>query len=145
MPNHVRTNLFVYGNRADVSSLVETIGDRMNFERIIPPPENMFQENLGETEREYCEKHNIPTWYDWQVANWGTKWNAYNTDTVEVIRDQPDVMTVCYRFDTAWVCPEPIILRIAEKWPRLELYGDWENEDNGPDWGRGLIEDIIHG
>ena len=145
MPNHVTTNLFVYGNRADVTSLVETIGDRMDFERIIPSPENMFRENLGDAELEYCEKHGIPNWRDWQSSNWGTKWNAYNTDPVEVIRWRPGDMTVCYRFDTAWACPEPIIRRIAEKWPRLELYGDWVDEDNGPDWGRGLIEDIIHG
>ena len=39
------------------------------------------------------EKYGYTTWYEWSIATWGTKWNAYNQEF-----DEPNVLG----FDTAW-------------------------------------------
>lgn len=56
-------------------------------------------------------------WYDWGVKNWGTKWNAYSSDTDPGGR--PDCARV--KFDTAWCSPEPVLRAIAKREPDLEL------------------------
>ena len=33
---------------------------------------------LGMTYLRNWGKYGYPTWYEWSIANWGTKWNAFN-------------------------------------------------------------------
>lgn len=47
-------------------------------------------------------------WYDWCVANWGTKWGAYDVDYDG---------KACIRFDSAWSPPIPAIRTISEMFP----------------------------
>lgn len=54
------------------------------------------------------------TWFDWNRANWGTKWNAYEYEDVQ--RSQG--VFVC-RFQTAWTVPEPILQALAARYPTL--------------------------
>lgn len=50
-------------------------------------------------------------WYKWAVANWGTKWNAYDVqDPVLTTR------SLKYDFETAWGDPRPVIEKLAEKY-----------------------------
>lgn len=42
--------------------------------------------------------HRAKTWYEWSLANWGTKWNAYHF-TYGVSSDGKEVV---FLFDTAW-------------------------------------------
>ena len=35
---------------------------------------------LGKTAWQNIRQYGAPTWYEWSVANWGTKWNAYGYD-----------------------------------------------------------------
>lgn len=71
-------------------------------------------------------KYGYPTWYGWRYANWNTKWNA--SDTVFVNDDE-------IRFDTAWANPEPVIKKIAEKYPGIEIFHEWSDEDYGENCG----------
>ena len=32
---------------------------------------------LGKTAWQNIQKYGAPTWYEWSITNWGTKWNAY--------------------------------------------------------------------
>lgn len=57
-------------------------------------------------------KYGYPTWYDWCNANWNTKWNAYDTETIsddEII------------FQTAWDSPDPIFLELSKMHPYDEI------------------------
>jgi hypothetical protein len=75
-------------------------------------------------------------WYDWSVANWGTKWNAYS---LKQISDDPFVIV----FDTAWSPPEPVFHALAERFPNLGIHcvsfdecwnfaaGGWFNPPHG--------------
>ena len=33
---------------------------------------------LGASYLSNLEKYGYPTWYEWSIATWGTKWNAYD-------------------------------------------------------------------
>lgn len=35
---------------------------------------------LGALYLENRKKYGYPTWYEWSIATWGTKWNAYHQD-----------------------------------------------------------------
>ena len=47
---------------------------------------------LGMTYLRNWGKYGYPTWYEWSIANWGTKWNAFNQNF-----EEPNVLW----FDTA--------------------------------------------
>ena len=62
------------------------------------------------------------TWYDWCIANWGTKWNAYsfgqaNTNTLS--------------FNTAWSCSMPVMTKLSEMYPDVHFNYAWADEDFG--------------
>lgn len=58
--------------------------------------------------------HGHTNWYDWALANWGTKWNSYSLSWVSEL---PGVLH--FLFDTAWSPPEPIFQSLAERYPGL--------------------------
>jgi len=41
-------------------------------------------------------------WYDWRVANWGTKWDASSRRVLEF---DPEAKTLTVTFHTAWAAP----------------------------------------
>lgn len=73
-----------------------------------------------------CPTHGEPAivnhpdnWYQWNIANWGTKWSAsevWMTEDYEV-----GDRLVDYNFDTAWSPAEPVIAALAAKFPTLHI------------------------
>lgn len=132
MPNWMRIALEVSGDEQQQKQFFESIGDGLaseypiNFEKIITPPDNLFRGNLGQEEKEYCRANNIPDWYSWNTANWGTKWNA-SYCFVDMKAD-----SVLLLFDTAWALPIPIIEKIEQmimdKFIDLKIYGEFIEE-----------------
>lgn len=59
------------------------------------------------------------SWYGWCNANWNTKWDAYHGS---VERRGDDELFL--QFDTAWDIPEPVLHKLAELWPDLEMTFD---------------------
>ena len=60
-------------------------------------------------------------WYNWNVANWGTKWNCgevWHDRTTEQITEAG---RTSYNFDTAWSPAEPVIAALAEQFPKLAI------------------------
>lgn len=55
-------------------------------------------------------------WHDWALANWETKWGAY--DYAE--RERSDGRFV-FKFETAWSFPERVFRKLAEMHPSLVL------------------------
>ena len=84
MPNWTSNTLEVCGKPEAVDKFVAHMGDLMDFEKVIPPPENMFRDNLSSEDKDRCAAEGIPTWYEWQSENWGTKWNASQATPVEI-------------------------------------------------------------
>lgn len=69
----------------------------------------------------------LPSWYEWSIKHWGTKWNAY-----DVSRKNPRLVT----FQTAWSMPKGVILAMEKKFMPCEpIRIRWADEDFGHNVG----------
>jgi hypothetical protein len=66
------------------------------------------------------------SWYEWSIAEWGTKWNAYEVNRVN---------DTTIRFQTAWSAPLKWLARLAEKFPNERIAIRWADEDFGNNVG----------
>ena len=64
---------------------------------------------LGKNAWQNIRQYGAPTWYEWSVANWGTKWNAYGYDKYTDYSGCKELT-----FETAWSAPHPIIKKLSE-------------------------------
>ena len=74
-------------------------------------------------------------WFDWQNANWGTKWNAYSQPD----EGYPDSETV-FRFDTAWSHPVTLIEKLSARLPDVTFSIKFADEDTGSNCGTYTIK-----
>lgn len=72
----------------------------------------------------YCNimKYGVPTWYEWRLRNWGTKWNAYSIE---------ETSKNAIVFDTAWSCVLDLIVMLSERFPEVEFGYEYADEDSG--------------
>ncbi len=130
MPNHVTNILTVSGDADKMQAMFEVIKTdqfglgSIDFNKVIPMPEHIFRGNLGQAER---EQYGSANWYDWSIANWGTKWNSYGYQTCT----EKDFDGTTLTFDTAWSNPQPVIAALAAKYPDLSFSHKWADEDLG--------------
>ena len=80
----------------------------------------------------YKDAYGYPDWYEWNVANWGTKWNACQEDTYDA-----DITGDKLCFSTAWSCPLEVLLAVSKQVPVTVAYAD---EDMGSNYGILLLE-----
>jgi hypothetical protein len=73
-----------------------------NFlQEFIPCPQELTEAVANFTTNEdLVAKHGYSSWYDFNIANWGTKWDV-NSDNVEIA----DANTVTAGFESAWAPP----------------------------------------
>ena len=62
------------------------------------------QAKLTELEKANEEKYGHKNWYDWRVANWGTKWDI-NEEGLEFIDNGDGTAVITGWFDSAWAPP----------------------------------------
>ena len=65
-------------------------------------------------------------WYSWSTSNWGTKWNAYDTN------DNEDDGIY---FQTAWSNPYPVMEALSRKYPDVVFHVRFADEDFGNNVG----------
>ena len=81
--------------------------------------------------------HGFADWYDWRLANWGTKWPA--SDYL------PDYELLSCTFETAWSHPVEIIEALSVRYPDTELVVSYADENIGYNAGRYTIRNGIYG
>ena len=69
-------------------------------------------------------------WYDWNVREWGTKWDASQSELVE--SSDPKNGHISYRFETAWSPAEGAFQAMVEQHPSLHFTFNCEEEQG---WG----------
>jgi len=144
MPNHV-TNIIT------VDSMMEEISNKLygnknedgeevlvDFNKIKPLPKELIGtrspggQKEGESDERYKErvenlikKYRYSNWYDWKVANWGTKWNAYSIS----------VGINYFKFQTAWDHPRLIVESLSSIFPTVRFEVKYADEDAGQNIG----------
>jgi len=86
---------------------------------------------LGKKAFQNCERFGAPTWYEWCVENWGTKWGACGYSEGQDYSHAGEL-----RFDTAWSAPHPVIEKLASLYPDITFTHEWADEDIGNNLGR---------
>ena len=151
---HNRVTIYGSGNdtdetRSQIAKLKQIFEDEHCFGQIIPEPDSANtplmsgdvqglvydRGKVGElpvsTKGEYGISSRFQStgraddrWYDWRLANWDTKWDAYD---VVVTDDDPDQLEV--EFNTAWAPPEAICNELREQYPDLSV--SWFYDEPG--------------
>lgn len=76
-----------------------------DFNTLIPAPLHVYRGSLSKEDRE-----DFPhTWQSWNIENWGTKWNSYQSAC------RVENKTAIIVFYTAWSVPYPVIVAFANK------------------------------
>lgn len=77
-------------------------------------------------------QYGSPTWYEWCCNNWGTKWNACGyAEGVDYNTEENTIW-----FETAWSAPHPILQKLSQEYPDIEITHEWADEDIGVNCGR---------
>ena len=63
-------------------------------------------------------------WYDWNIANWDTKWDITNSVDIEAEEDMLEL-----NFNTAWSPPESICHKLREMFPDVSI--QWFYDESG--------------
>jgi hypothetical protein len=114
MPNWCVNKLEVAGPRAEVSKFIEhnCNDDRvLQFSTSIPTPAELLEGD---------------GWYQWRIANWGTKWELSESETEAFPQLEQDassedsVYSSCY-FPTAWAPPIAWATKVSELFPKVTL------------------------
>lgn len=138
MPNHVTTILDA--PEGVIDALIDPEGQVshnwggfdnpviVDFDRIIPSPPNKEAGNCN------MQSHQpgVVCWYEWNIANWGTKWGGYDAGRLNPATVQ---------FDTAWSHPTPVIVALSQKFPDAVLHIRYADEDLGQNLGEYWIRD----
>ena len=121
MPNHTENNLLLrIPSKLDASKIYSLfLDDRSNeyekvltLSKIVPPPTKEYNR-------------------EWNIENWGTKWDCYATEIKEKDADE-DGLLIEYYFETAWAPPFPVIEKLAEMFPSIGILHRYADE--GGQW-----------
>lgn len=97
----------------------------MNDEELLG--EGYTMETLtGKELDELDEKYGAHDWYNWNIANYGTKWGDCETRMIK--RDKKSLE---YTFDTAWAPAYPMIEKIAKGYDVKKILYKFFSMENG--------------
>ena len=97
--------LIVNENKLPHEEWTELNGDAqlIDFNLVAPQPEF-----------DSPEPESFEGWYEWNCANWGTKWNAYECEILQDCNGKyNDILEI--KFTTAWGVPDKWVKRLAEE------------------------------
>lgn len=116
MPNSSLIGKYFFGSNERFSSLVA-----MALDTSFEGKQKLDKKyEAGKVLVENYEKYGAITWYEWCYANWGTKWNAGESQ----ITEDGDFYEVY--FDTAWAPPVDWLKTLHNKGIEFDL--EWHEE-----------------
>lgn len=115
MPNWCQNKLLVWGS--DLQTFRDWLGEdvELTLAKINPTPARLMlaQAPFNGTEEESAalvEKYGYDNWYDWNVFNWGTKWDI-EAEYDEMSSNQHMMF---FSFPSAWSPPTIAIKRLSQ-------------------------------
>ena len=124
MPNHISNVLTITGEKTDIKKLIQKVRGKksdFSFESFFPMPEHIDPN----------ESSAAPAWYDWRVANWGTKWDCYEVSSISMEGD-----SIILSFQTAWSTPVPAFIKLSTLFPDVTIVCEFADEDMGCNVGQ---------
>ena len=131
MPNWCHNRVTFYSeNTEEIAKIKEIFESEAPFNTLIPSPvwsETPNEDGELPVKEEHKDAdgkvlfttHKFPKsgkkderWYDWQIQNWGTKWDVSDVDI-----EPEDDYGLEITFETAWSPPESICVAIREQFP----------------------------
>lgn len=119
MPNWCENSVQIKGQ--DLSKLREQIGDGTNFiSRFLPTPKALTEvtspfNGTAEESAKLVAEYGSNNWYDWNVKNWGTKWDF----DAEI--GKADDGSIYLHFDSAWGPPLEAMVKISQLFPEVTI------------------------
>jgi len=118
MPNWCNNNITISGPKKKIDAVVKNAvkGKLLNY--FLPMPKELKDTTSpnpkSKTKKAKAMKleFGADCWYDWRVANWGTKWDI---DVYENSISRVNDETVTFGFDSAWAPPIPAYDAVLEK------------------------------
>lgn len=145
MPNWCSNHITVRGGRqSEINRLADAFSNGGLCQAVVPCPAELLDTTsgfLGDPVEQAAleakttaniEKYGYGNWYDFQVANWGTKWDV-TCDSVEI---DSDGLGFSGTFDSAWSPPITVCEALVEQGFEVTLYyyepgmgfvGKWED------------------
>lgn len=118
MPNHCENNVNISGPKPDVLRLWQIIKNDQTEEakltRLYPMPEELrespsafYGDPVKQAEQltievTMVEKYGQKDWYNWALANWGTKWGDYDYISASLNDSLSETADIDLSFHTAW-------------------------------------------
>jgi hypothetical protein len=103
---------------------------KKRFDELEPEDKNA-RLKLGQQYSDNEKKYGHRSWYNWSIANWGTKWNAYNHS-----KPAPNEIW----FDTAWSCVHSLVRRLSQMFPEAVFWYTFADEDTGSNCGEIVLQ-----
>ena len=144
MPNWVYSTMTVSGEKEQVSKFTEqaempglftTEGQsisKLSFANFVRPDASIMDEYWGEEPRkaslEEAMRFESNHWYDWNIRNWGCKWDA-NDAYADTNTDGTEAQ---YEYNTAWSPAIKVFYAMVQQFPELS-FGLRYAEEQG--WG----------
>ena len=146
MPNWCSNHITVRGsNQKDIQRLADAFDNGEFCGTVVPMPEELnitsgflgdpvAQAELEAKSKANIEKYGYANWYDFNVANWGTKWEIGGDGNTADRED--DGLSFSAVFDSAWSPPIAICEALVEQGFEVTLYyyepgmgfcGKWED------------------
>lgn len=115
MPNWCENKaIFSHDDSNKIDELIERFNTNSVLQYLAPMPDGLVESNVilkylsdvkaseSEIRTKLKEEYGYPSWYDWRIKHWGTKWDF---GTLEGSMVRLDENTVTFRFLSAWSPP----------------------------------------
>ena len=131
MPNWVDNALTIHGTEEELARFAaqarkpyehfggDTRDGVISFWNFIKPDDNILDEYWGpaprHTDLATALRHEGNHWYDWNINNWGCKWDAKEAHAEQSVGE------LMYWFDTPWGPPTEALEAMSKQYPTLVL------------------------
>lgn len=119
MPNWCSNGITLrHADPAMIQRAAKALQEGNFLQEFIPCPAELSEAVAdGGTNEALVAKHGYSSWYDFNINNWGTKWDV-SSENVEI----EDTNTVTASFDSAWAPPIAAYERLMEQGFEIEAF-----------------------
>jgi len=157
MPNWCNNNISISGPVETIRQLWEDANqeDGGLLSAMVPSPKELNDTtspsaDSDERRAELVEKYGNDNWYDWNVSNWGTKWDV-STEGLEFTDNGDGTAMIEGWFDSAWAPPIGAYEKFCDDMDNCDLeasyheggmdFGGFWSSENGDEYMDGLYEE----